>query len=230
MKTRQILLITMLLLLWSCDPSGGTRPVDLSVIWSASSTIVCFGDSLTAGYGSTTPATDSYPALLQARVTLPVINAGIRGDTSGQGLARLQADVLDHDPVIVIIEFGANDYFIAGSGIDMAAVENNFRTMLSLLEDGNRKIYVAKFYTYDIAQDMLGGDMTLYYEFENMFGRLAADFDITLINDIWGPVWDDPDLRPPAGVHPNTAGYTVVEGLYYQAIKAVIEYNGMTVP
>jgi acyl-CoA thioesterase-1 len=78
-------------------------------------TLICFGDSLTAGYGATTPGIDdktkSYPAYLQNKLNIPVINSGVSGNTTSQALARLNKDVIMKKPKIVIIELGANDFF-----------------------------------------------------------------------------------------------------------------------
>ena len=70
--------------------------------------IVCLGDSLTAGVG-TTPQL-AYPALLQAMLGLPVINAGVAGDTSADALRRLDSDVLAKKPEAVMVLIGGNDF------------------------------------------------------------------------------------------------------------------------
>src|SRR5579862_899283 len=73
--------------------------------------IVAFGDSLTAGFGL--PAEAAFPSRLEARlraegITVHVVNAGVSGDTTAGGLARLDW-VLAAKPNIVILELGAND-------------------------------------------------------------------------------------------------------------------------
>lgn len=70
-------------------------------------TIICFGDSLTAGVGAEAGA--SYPAQLERRIGRPVVKAGVSGDTTGSALARLDRDVLAHDPRLVLITLGGND-------------------------------------------------------------------------------------------------------------------------
>ena len=70
--------------------------------------IVCFGDSLTQGYGSSEGNT--YPYFLQQLTNLPVINKGINGNTSKNGLNRID-DILQFKNSLVIVEFGANDFF-----------------------------------------------------------------------------------------------------------------------
>jgi acyl-CoA thioesterase-1 len=81
---------------------------DIKNITSRGKTIVCFGDSLTYGIGA--KSAQSYPALLAKMMRIPVINAGIEAETTSEALKRLQADVLERDPLLVIIEFGGNDF------------------------------------------------------------------------------------------------------------------------
>jgi len=84
----------------------------LSAVSHAQSTILVFGDSLSAGYGI--PREASWPSLLQAELKnshphYKVINASISGETTSGGLRRLPATLIEHRPNIVIIELGAND-------------------------------------------------------------------------------------------------------------------------
>lgn len=76
--------------------------------------IVCLGDSIT--YGEGLPYAETYPAVLahllqqkHADLDVVVINSGVRGHTSVQGLARLERDVLWYKPHVVFIAFGLND-------------------------------------------------------------------------------------------------------------------------
>src|SRR4051794_17423393 len=73
---------------------------------SPGKTIVCFGDSITAGIGA--EPGPPYPDLLAARLGTPVINAGVPGDTAEEGLARVDA-ALAQNPWLVIVELGGND-------------------------------------------------------------------------------------------------------------------------
>jgi lysophospholipase L1-like esterase len=70
--------------------------------------IVAFGDSLTYGYGA--EHNQSYPAVLAGMLQRPIINSGNPGDTSGEAAGRLDRDVLAHNPSIVIVLLGGNDY------------------------------------------------------------------------------------------------------------------------
>jgi lysophospholipase L1-like esterase len=79
--------------------------------------IVCFGDSITQGTPLVHPE-ETYPRVLERRlksrfaaerIFFQVHNSGVNGETSAEGLARIQEDVLDHGPHIVIVQFGCND-------------------------------------------------------------------------------------------------------------------------
>lgn len=74
---------------------------------SPGSSIVVLGDSLAAGFG--VKPEECYVALLADRFGVPIVNAGVSGDTTAGGLARLQQDVLSHAPRVVIVELGGND-------------------------------------------------------------------------------------------------------------------------
>jgi lysophospholipase L1-like esterase len=87
---------------------GGERYDDIRNIRSAGQSIICFGDSLTEGVGAT-PG-DDYPSALSRLIGFSVINAGRRGDTTAQALARLPESVLGKNPRLVIVLLGGNDF------------------------------------------------------------------------------------------------------------------------
>lgn len=108
--------LTRILGLGSQDMAGAPGPKTADLLRSGQPvTIVCFGDSVTGVYyhsGGRRAWSDVLEYLLHriypsARVT--VINAGVSGNTSGQGLARMEADVLSHRPQLVVAMFGLND-------------------------------------------------------------------------------------------------------------------------
>ena len=72
-------------------------------------TVVFLGDSITAGHRL--PADVAFPNRLGQALGIPVVNAGVSGDTTEGGLLRLDRDVLDHRPQLVVVELGVNDIF-----------------------------------------------------------------------------------------------------------------------
>src|SRR6185437_8746074 len=104
--------------------------------------IVAFGDSLTAGYG--VEPGKSYPDDLQHRLDAGgyryhVVNLGVSGDTTTDGVQRLQ-DVLAAKPAIVILEFGGNDGL---RGLPVATTRANQIQMVETLQKAGIQILLA---------------------------------------------------------------------------------------
>ncbi len=90
--------------------------------------IIAFGDSITFGAGLAPSL--SYPARLSALLGKPVCNAGVNGNTTTLGLARLHADVLRFAPTDVLILFGTNDCGLFGPTVPLAAFSGNLEEMV----------------------------------------------------------------------------------------------------
>ena len=103
---------------------GGNEPVVLS-----GENIICFGDSLT--YGTGAARNKSYPAQLSEIIGQPVINAGIPGNTTADGLERLETDVLERSPRIVLITLGGNDM---KNGVDKTTAFKNLREIVEAIQ------------------------------------------------------------------------------------------------
>jgi acyl-CoA thioesterase-1 len=196
-------------------------------------TLVCLGNSLTAGYGATTPGVDdkskSYPAYLQSKINIPVVNAGVSGDTSSQGLARVDKDVLSKNPLIVIIELGANDLV---HGISITDTKDNLQKIIKMVNNGNRKIYLVKFYTETVARTMAEKfgisdnylQTVLINQYDTMYDTLASSNNVVLIDDIWSGVWD---TYMSDDVHPDAAGYEIMANNYFTVLQPYLEENNL---
>ena len=106
MRKNRILVIA--LLGYSVIALSGCAQREITNANSKGRNIICFGDSMTAGYG-VNPGED-YPSMLGRLLNLEVLNKGVDGNTTSDGLQRLKGDVLDQEPRLVIIEFGGNDF------------------------------------------------------------------------------------------------------------------------
>jgi acyl-CoA thioesterase-1 len=229
MKKEKIVMIFILLafsfLIFTCDNGNSENYND--------ETLVCFGDSLTAGYGATTPGIDdktkSYPAYLQNKLNIPVINSGVSGNTTSQALARLKRDVILKNPKIVIIELGANDFF---SGLSINTTKSNLENIINLLNNGKTKIFVAKFYTETVARELANTAGIIDYniqtlilnQYNNMFASLVVSENIELIEDIWNGVWG---IYMSDAIHPNATGYQKMADNYFNRIKAYLQNNNL---
>jgi acyl-CoA thioesterase-1 len=201
------------LLYMACATTGGTTSAEAA---SAQETIVCLGDSLTAGTSITVAGKDdkskAWPALLQNKVNIPVINAGVSGDTTAKALARVKRDVLSKNPRIVIIYLCANDLF---QKVPMRTVEKNFQKIFDLLNDGNRKIYLVKFLT-GISYD----------ETVNMYNTLASSNNIEMIDGDtidWDGYWSSDTLD----THPGAKGNEIFAEGIFKALKPYLEANNL---
>jgi lysophospholipase L1-like esterase len=195
--------------------------------------LVCLGDSLTAGHGATTPGVDdetkSYPAYLQAKINIPVVNAGITGNTTAQALFRTYTDVIKENPRIVIIELGGNDLF---QGVPPETTKNNLQKIINLVNNGKRKIYIARFYTEEVARSMADSvginnysvQTFLITQYNTMFYALAASNNVELITDIWEGVWG---IHMSDVVHPDAKGYEIMADNYYKAMEPYLKENNL---
>jgi len=161
--------------------------------------VVVLGDSLSAGLHL--PADEAWPAVaarLLADEGLPIelVNAGVSGDTTAGGLARLDW-LMGQEPDLMVVELGANDGL---RGVDLAAVESNLRAIVTRLEEA------------DVAVLLLGMKLPPNYGaayatgFEELFARIAEDTGVAFVPFFLGEVAIDPALLLPDGLHPNTAG------------------------
>lgn len=165
--------------------------------------LVVFGDSLTAGYGL--PVAAAFPARLEralnARgIEVAVVNAGVSGDTTAGGLARLDW-TLARPPDALILALGAND---ALRGVDPKRSFDNLDRMLARLGERRVPVLLAGM----LAPPNLGPDYG--DRFNAVFPRLADKHGVPLYPFFLDGVAADPALIQADGLHPNAAGVAVM--------------------
>lgn len=165
--------------------------------------LVGFGDSLMAGYQL--PASDAFPVKLEAALRakgydVEIANAGVSGDTSSGGLARLDWSVPDGTKG-VILELGAND---ALRGIAPEETEKNIDAMLTRLKERGIAVLLAGM----LAPPNMGAD----YEkrFNGIYQRMAEKHGVALYPFFLDGVAAQADLQIDDGMHPNPAGVDVM--------------------
>ena len=159
------------------------------------STVLALGDSLTFGTGAS--AETCYPTVLAVLTGWNVVNAGVPGDTSAQALARLPALLAEHQPKLVIVSIGGNDFL-------RKLPESDTRTHVHAickqsLAAGAQVLLVAV-PRATVAAAL--GQMTDHA----LYAEVAKDLKIPLQREAWGEVLAQPDLRADA-VHANARGY-----------------------
>ena len=177
--------------------------IALSPSIAKTTAILAFGDSITAGFGL--PAKEAFPARLEAKLradgfAVHVINAGNSGDTTADGLARLDW-ALAEKPDIVILELGAND---ALRGLDTAAVRANLDKMIGKIQASGAKVLLAGM----LAPANFGEEYQ--QAFNRIYPELAEAHGVPLVPFVLDGVALDPKLNQPDGLHPNERGVAII--------------------
>lgn len=184
-----------------------------------SSTVVCFGDSLTYGHGADS-ATESWPALLQENISIPVINSGKDDDTTLDGVNRFQTDVLNHNPAILIIDFGGNDIYNFSKKLSYAEIEENFKRMLDQLDFDKTQVYIMRFFNDEMRfLDMLGA-------FDKILMRIEKKYDVIIIWDAWSGAWGHKDCKYDMS-HCNAKGYKIMSQNILSVLEPCLKKNNI---
>jgi acyl-CoA thioesterase-1 len=165
--------------------------------------IVAFGDSLSAGLGLR--ARDAYPEVLQRLLddqhyAYRVVNAGVSGDTTTDGVERLP-DVVALHPAVVILEFGANDGL---RGVPVTEAYKNLEVLTEGLKKAGAKVLLA--------------GMTLprnygpeyIHAFEEMYPQVEKKYHVARMPFFLQDVGGHPELTQPDGLHPTAEGARII--------------------
>ena len=177
--------------------------------------ILALGSSLTQGYGlppGTEFTVQLQAALKAAGIDAVVTNAGVSGDTSAGGLARLDWSLADH-PDVVILELGSNDML---RGIPPAVTEKNLRAILDKLRGAQVKVLLTGMH----AQRNLGAEYVK--QFDTIYPRLAKDYNVLFYPFFLDGVALNPKLNQADGMHPNPAGVKVVVARMLPLVKKLV--------
>lgn len=167
-------------------------------------TIVCFGDSLTHGTGAANGET--YPYFLQKFTNLTVINAGVHGDTSQQGLDRID-EIFQFKPFMVLIEFGANDFF---KKIPIVSTKKNIASIVDKIQASGATAVI------------LCTEDTQLPELRRILVEISNDKNAPIVSGILNEIWTDRTLFAD-DLHPNSAGYKIVAEKVYEGIKPLLK-------
>lgn len=178
--------------------------------------IVAFGDSLTAGFGA--EPGNSYPDFLQkeldaAGLKWRVVNAGVSGDTTTDGINRL-GEVLAEKPRIVIVEFGGNDGL---RGLPIETTRANLDQIISAIANSGAKVVLA--------------GMTLppnygpeyIRSFETVYQDLGAKYKVTRIPFLLEGVATKRELMQRDGLHPTGPGNAIVAQTVLRYLKPLLK-------
>lgn len=189
--------------------AAGCQKREIKNADSKGATIVCFGDSLTFGYG-VAPGED-YPSRLSEMLSMPVLNAGIDGDSSPEALKRIQADALDRDPLIVIIEFGGNDFL---RKVPLQTTVANISQMVDMVQQKGAMCAIV-----DISSGMF------FSEYRQAFKKIAEEKHALFISSVLNGIITNPQMKSDF-LHPNASGYRMIAERVHKKVSPYIKQLG----
>ena len=178
--------------------------------------ILALGDSLTAGYGLAAEA--AFPARLEQALRaegrdVRVINAGVSGDTTSGGLARLDWSLADK-PDLAIVELGANDGL---RGLDPKLTRANLDAILTRLDQRGIPVLLAGM----LAPPNYGRDFEI--AFKAVFTSLAAQHKLVFYPFFLDGIAGDPKLNLPDGLHPTPKGVDVIVSRILPSVRLLLD-------
>jgi acyl-CoA thioesterase-1 len=221
-----IQIIIAMLLVWSCGEDKNAKkqpsaPNKTDSITAGSTdntkTVLFFGNSLTAGFG--VDPSEAFPALIQKKIDslhLPykAINAGVSGETTSGGLARVDW-ILRQPPAVFVLELGGNDGL---RGIPLSETKKNLQGIISRVKEKSPATKII------LAGMMMPPNMGSQYtrDFQAIYPALAKTNQISLIPFLLQGVGGEARLNQSDGIHPTAEGHKIVAENVWTVVKSVL--------
>jgi acyl-CoA thioesterase-1 len=199
----------------SSQDSSAAKPAAGSALNANDKNILFFGDSLTAGYGLDDPS-EAFPGVIKEKIDslkLPynVINAGVSGETSAGGLARIDW-ILRTKVDIFMLELGAND------GLRGNSVLQTTNNLQAIIDKVKAKYPKAKIILLGMQVPPSMGE-TYAQDFKKLFPALAAKNHIDFVPFLLEGVGGNPKLNQQDGIHPTAEGAKIVANNVWKVLK-----------
>lgn len=199
-KSKFIFILAAFLFVSACSDKQPGLPA-----LSANAVILAYGDSITAGNGA--PPAQNYPSLLAEKLQRTVINAGVPGEISANGLKRLPALLDKHQPALLLLCHGGND-MIRKLGKDELA--KNLRAM------------VDEAISRDISVVLIGVPKPgIFLESLDIYNQIAGEYNLPVEREVVPKVLADNALKSDL-IHPNARGYAMMA----DSIFLLLQKNG----
>ena len=205
-----MILLSCLVLSWTSAGAASSSP--------ASQTILVWGDSLSAGHGLFSVSA-AWPALLQQRLqqggfSHQVVNGSVSGETSAGGRSRLPAALETHQPVIVIIELGANDGL---RGLKPALMAENLAAMVTAARTAGAQVLL-------VGMELPPNYGANYTQaFEQAFVDVALQQKIPLVPFLLAGFADRPALFQADGLHPTAEAQPLILDTVWKGLEPLLK-------
>ncbi len=172
---------------------------------SAGTDVIAFGDSLVYGQGASEGK--SFVPLLSQAIGRPIINLGVPGDTTAQGLARIN-ELDKYKPQVVLLLLGGNDY------LKRVPQEETFANLAKIIADIQSRGAVV------ILLGVRGG--LLNDHFDEEFQKLADTYHTAYVPDVLDGLLGEKQYMSDQ-VHPNDAGYAIIAARIAPVLKKLLQ-------
>ncbi|MEP1231419.1 MAG: arylesterase [Litorimonas sp.] len=199
-------------------PNDGFHTQAQSTLAKNSTKIIFLGDSLTAGYGLA--QTDAWPEQVQERLKIAgykteVVNAGVSGDNSANGLARYDWSVGSANADVLVLALGANDFL---QGVSPSKTRKNLQTIIERAQDDGMQVILAGVATPQL--ERLGPIGRSYAE---IYPALAKEYKVLLFPSILDGVIGRPELLQADGLHPTKAGVEIMADNFTKYLRTQLK-------
>lgn len=199
LKIHRIIYLLLAFSLAGCDSTPQLQPLGKDAV------VLAFGDSLTFGTG--TDRQKAYPARLQQLLSRTVINAGVPGEVSKTGLARLGGLLEQHQPELLILCHGGNDIL---RRLNLKQTKENIQAMIDLAKANNTEVVLVGVPQFGVFLSPLP-----------IYEELASDNQLPLENSVLGDILGKNQLKSDQ-IHPNAEGYA----LFADRIHTLLQQSG----
>lgn len=167
--------------------------------------ILAFGDSLTYGYGTKDPAEQGYPGVLEEFVGIRVVNAGVNGETSAEGLRRVDGILKRVKPTLTILCLGGNDIL---QRLDRKALRNNLKEMVEKIRQNGSEVMLLAVPEFGL----------ISLRPSPIYRELADKLDVPLLEGVLTEILGRRELLSDP-VHPNADGYRLLAERIYEKLQ-----------
>ena len=200
--TGVLFVVVLVLLVWWLWPE---RSIEVVNNPPKNSTIVAFGDSLVEGVGASKGG--DFVSVLSRRLGMPIINLGVAGDTSKQGLRRVD-EITDEDPGVVIILLGGNDAIQRKSSEEVAT---NLGAIIETVQEGGAVVVLL-----GVRSGIFGGS------YGDMYEEVARTYGTVYVPDVLKGLFGKPEFMADT-IHPNDKGYAIIADRVFEEMQPLFQ-------
>jgi acyl-CoA thioesterase I len=204
--TTKIIILFLILVILGIAMFAFTRNRETVENIDHTKTVLVFGDSLVYGHGATSG--NDFVSVLSRKLQTSIVNAGVPGDTTSSALKRLQSDVIDQKPNVVLVLLGGND---ALQKISSEQTFDNLKTIVTSLQANGSEVV------------LLGVQGALFNDpYKNKFEELVKETKVEYVPNVLSGIFGRADLMSDP-IHPNDKGYQKIADKIEPVLLGVLQ-------